>query len=266
MDAKWKEVLEYMNTLWKEKVLDNSLYSQTSDVALSKFNSGVSGLFGLSSDDLWSKYADDYEALPPVKDPEGDTPVIPLGSSYAGASMVITKADQTPEITMRWIDYFFTQDGSDFIGCLSSDLEGKTCKKLSDGSYDYTDKMLSDSRGLSVAVGEACPLPGGGFPYWRNEKNSNYIYADIVKKSVPVYQPYYQKEPAYAYPVFSVEDSQSVTDIRKDLDSYLSECEAKFITGQMSFDKWDEYVATCKKMGLPQLETYFQKAYSSMKK
>ena len=51
---------------------------------------------------------------------------------------------------------------------------------LTSGTWDYTDEMLHDERGVAVAVGDACPHPGGGFGYWRNEKNSNYIYINII--------------------------------------------------------------------------------------
>ena len=262
---KYKQVLEFMNMMYKEKLLDNACYTQTSDLGLSKFNSDVSGSFALSSDDLWSAYDRDYVALAPPTNSYGDKPVIALGPSHGGFSMVITKADKTPEITMRWVDYFYTKEGSNFIGGLSPEFEGKTCKKLPDGSYGYSDEILNSDKGLSMAVGSMCPLPGGGFPYWRNETNSLFVYSDKVKESVPVYEPYYQKDTAYSYPVFSLEDKEKVDDIRRDLDVYLDECEAKFITGETSFDKWDEYVATCKKMGIDELQKYFQAAYDKMK-
>ena len=265
-DPKFREVLEVMNLMWKEKLLDNMIYTQSSDVNLSKFNSNISGVFGLSSDDLWSRYADDYIPLPPVKNGKGDPQVIGLGSSYAGSAGVITKNDKSPEIMFRWIDWFYTKEGSMFIGCFAPQLEGKTGRKLPDGSWDYTEAMLKDPRGISVAVGEVCPLPGGGFSYWRNEFNSNYIYSPTVKKAIPTYQPFYQKDQAYAYPTFSVEDSQKVTDIRRDLDVYLREMEAKFITGEMPFSRWDEYVTTCEKMRIKELEALFQKALDAMRK
>lgn len=260
----YKELLQLMNLMWTEKLIDNAIFTQTSDVALSKFNSDVSGSFGLSSDDLWSEYSDDYIPLAPPKI-EGIDPVIALGSNHGGNSMVITKADETPEITLRWIDYFYTDEGSRFIGGLSEQLEGETCQKLEDGSYAYSDDILNSPKGVSMAVGAMCPLPGGGFPYWRNENNSNFIYSQKVRESVSVYEPYYQKTPSYAYPVFSVEDSEKVNDIRRDLDVYMGECQAKFITGELSFDKWDEYVGTCEKMKVRELETYFQAAYDRMK-
>jgi putative aldouronate transport system substrate-binding protein len=260
----YREVLQFMNLLWKERLLDNAIYTQTADVSLSKFNSAVSGCFGLSSDDLWAKYAADYIPLPPPK--RGSvTPVIGLGPVHGGSAFVITRADKTPEITLRWIDYFYTDEGSRLIGGLSPLLEGQTCKKLPDGSYEYSDAILNSPKGTAMAVGEMCPLPGGGFSYWRNVNNSNFIYSAKVRESVPVYQPYYQKAPAYAYPVFSVKDAERVNDIRRDLDVYLDECQAKFITGELSFDKWNEYTATCEKMYIKELEGFFQTAYERMK-
>jgi putative aldouronate transport system substrate-binding protein len=260
----YREILEYMKLLWEEKLIDNAIFTQTGDVALSKFNSEISGCFGLSSDDLWSKYSADYTPMPPVQAPGGKQPVIGLGSPYAGACMVITKMDQTPEITVRWIDYFFTEEGSMFIGGFSPELEGVTGVIQPDGHYEYTDAMMNDERGISVTLGEACPLPGGGFPYWRNENNSNYIYSDTVKNSVPVYEPFYQKDPSYAYPVFDLETAEKVSDIRRDLDIYIRECQAKFVTGEMSFDQWDEYLKTLDQMRITELEGYFQAVLDNM--
>jgi putative aldouronate transport system substrate-binding protein len=262
--TEYREVLQFMNILWKEKLLDNAIYTQTADVSLSKFNSSVSGCFGLSSDDLWAQYAADYIPLPPPK--RGNiTPLIGLGPVHGGNAFVITKADKNPEITLRWIDYFYTDEGSRLIGGLSPLLEGVTCKKMPDGTYEYSDAILNSPKGTAMAVGEMCPLPGGGFSYWRNVNNSNFIYSAKVRESVPVYQPYYQKTPAYAYPVFSVRDAERVNDIRRDLDVYLNECQAKFITGELGFDKWNEYVATCEKMYIKELEAFFQTAYERMK-
>jgi putative aldouronate transport system substrate-binding protein len=260
----YREVLQLLNLMWREKLLDNGLYTQTFDVSLSKFNSSVSGCFGLSSDDLWSVYANDYIPLAPPR--VGNiAPVIGLAPVAGGASFVITRADKNPEITMRWIDYFYTDEGSRLIGGLSPMLEGVTCKRMPDGTWEYSDAILNSPKGSAVAVGEMCPLPGGGFPYWRNENNSNFIYSQKVRSSVPVYQPYYQKTPAYAYPVFSMRDAERVNDIRRDLDVYLSECQAKFITGEMGFDRWNEYVTTCERMYCKELESIFQAAYERMR-
>ena len=124
--------------------------------------------------------------------------------------------------------------------------------------------MLNDERGVAVAVGEACPLPGGGFGYWRHEDNSNYIYSNKVQENVPVWEPYYQKDAVYGAPQFASETSDRINEIISDLDVYVNECQAKFITGEMSFDKWDEYVKTTVKLGAEELVGFYQSYYDAL--
>ncbi len=258
-DAQWKDVLMFMNQMWKEKLLDNEVFTQSPDASIGKFSAGNAGMFGLSSNDLFSTVSDQYTAMAPVKSPNGMEPVIGLNAVAGGGCGAITKADTSPWITTRWLDLFYTLEGSKIVGGLAPELEGITCVKLEDGSYEYADAILNDSRGTAVAVGEMCPLPGGGFGYWRNEFNSNYIYSQFVREAVPTYKPFYQKDQAYGYPTFDSDTAEQVNDIRRDLDVYVLECQAKFITGEMSFDQWDSYVATTQQMGADDLVACFQK-------
>lgn len=263
-DDTWKEVLEFMHIMWEERLLDQEVFTQSPDASLGKFSNGNAGVFGLSSDDLFSTVSEHYAPLPPVTSGNGKEPVISLGPVHAGNAAVITKADTSPWITMRWLDAFYTLEGSQLIGGLGENMLGLTAQQLPDGSFEYSDDILNDPRGVAVAVGEMCPLPGGGFSYWRNDLNSNYIYSNFVKKAVPTYQPYYQKDAAYSYPSFDLDTAQAVNDIRRDLDVYVKECQAKFITGEMSFDQWDTYVQMTKQMGADKLVEYFQAALAGM--
>lgn len=260
----WKEVLQYMNTMYTEGLLDNEVYTQTGDMSIGKISSGNCGVFGLSSDDLFTTVSDQYVALAPVKSSNGKEPVIQLGSNSMGSNTFITSADESPWVSFRFLDYFWTEEGSMTIGCFNEELEGVTCQKKDDGTWDYTDEMLNDERGMAVAVGDACPLPGGGFGYWRHEKNSNYIYSAKVQENVPVWEPYYQKEPVYDTPLFDSDTKARVDEIRTDLDVYVSECQAKFITGEMSLDEWDNYCATLETLGVEELVSYYQAYYDSL--
>lgn len=262
----WKEVLQYMNVMYTEGLLDNEVYTQTGDASIGKISSGLCGVFGLSSDDLFTTVSDQYVALKPVTSPNGKTPVIRLNSNHMGNNTFITSADDTPWVSFRLLDYFFTEEGSMTIGCFNEDLIGKTCQKYEDGSWDYTDEMLQDERGVAVAVGDACPLPGGGFGYWRHEKNSNYIYSKKVQENVSVWEPFYQKDPVYGSPLFDSDTSDKVNQIRTDLDVYVDECQAKFITGEMSFDQWEEYCDTLDTLKVDELVSYYQTYYDNMQK
>lgn len=260
----WKQVLEYMNVMYKEGLLDNEVFTQTSDMSIGKISSGNIGVFGLSSDDLFTTVSENYVALAPVKSESGLEPVIGLESNSMGSNTFITSADESPWISFRLLDYFFTYEGSMTVGCFNEDLIGVTCQKTEDGRWDYSEEMLGDERGVAVAVGEACPLPGGGFGYWRHEDNSNYIYSRKVQENVPTWEPYYQKDAVYAAPQFDSETADRLLEIKADLDVYVNECQAKFITGEMSFDKWDEYVKTTVKLGADELVGYYQAAYDAM--
>ena len=260
----WKEVLQYMNTMYTEGLMDNEVYTQTGDMSIAKISSGNVGIFGLSSDDLFTTVSDQYVALAPVQSPNGKTPVIQLASNSMGSNTFITSADETPWVSFRLLDYFFTEEGSMTVGCFNEDLIGVTCQKKEDGSWDYSEEMINDERGVAVAVGDACPLPGGGFGYWRNENNSNYIYSEKVQENVPVWEPYYQADPVYGTPLFDSQTQEKVDEIKTDLDVYVSECQAKFITGEMSFDNWDDYCATLESLRVDELVSYYQAYYDSL--
>lgn len=260
----WKQVLQYMNTMYTEGLLDNEVFTQTSDMSIGKISSGNIGVFGLSSDDLFSSVSDQYIALAPVDSGNGLKPVIALESNFMGNNTFITSADESPWVSFRLLDYFFTYEGSMTVGCFNEDLIGVTCQKTESG-WDYSEAMLNDERGVAVAVGEACPLPGGGFGYWRHADNSNYIYSKKVQANVPVWEPYYQQDAVYGAPQFDTETSDRVNEIRSDLDIYINECQAKFITGELSFDKWDAYVKTTVQLGADELVSYYQTYYDSLK-
>ena len=262
----WKQTLQYMNTMYTEGLLDNEVFTQTGDMSIGKISSGNIGVFGLSSNDLFTTVSENYVALAPVKSDSGLDPVIALASNSMGSNTFITTADKSPWVSFRLLDYFFTYEGSMTVGCFNEDLIGITCQKSENGVWDYSEAMLNDPRGVAVAVGEACPLPGGGFGYWRHPDNSNYIYSKKVQENVPVWNPYYQTTPVYGAPQFDVATADRLKEIRADLDIYVNECQAKFITGEMSFDKWEEYVSTTLQLRAEELVGYYQTYYDATQK
>ncbi len=254
----WKEVLQYMNTMYTEGLLDNEVYTQTGDTAIAKMANANLGVFGESYDDLFSTVADQYVPLAPVQSPNGKQPVIALSSNHAGSTTFITSADESPWVSFRLLDYFYTYEGSMTLGCFNEDLIGITCQQYEDGSWDYTDEMLNDERGVAVAVGEACPLPGGSWGCWLHDENVNYALSQNVRDSISVWKPYYQTDTVYSSPLFDSETKSKVAEIRTDLDVYVAECQAKFITGEMSFDEWDNYCNTLKSLRVDELVSYYQ--------
>ena len=52
-----------------------------------------------------------------------------------------------------------------------------------------------------------------------------------------------------------------MSSVGTDIEDYVTESQAKFITGKTSFDEWDKYVETVKKVGLDQYMEIYQNAY-----
>ena len=48
--------------------------------------------------------------------------------------------------------------------------------------------------------------------------------------------------------------------LQADIDTYLSDMTAKFITGEVGFDQWDSYKAQIDKMGLEEYREITQRA------
>ena len=54
----------------------------------------------------------------------------------------------------------------------------------------------------------------------------------------------------YGAPLFDVETNERLNIVQNDINTYVNSSAAKFIKGEMSFDEWDNYVATVNKMGV----------------
>jgi putative aldouronate transport system substrate-binding protein len=263
-DPRYKELLMYLNTLYKEGLIDQEIFTHSIARHLSKLNSSQSGMFFIVADDVWSKYSNDYTGMAPLKGPHGDRILSPVGPiAHEQGSFAISRVNKYPEATLRWVDYFYSREGSILI---SLGVEGKTYIKKPDGTLDFVDEVKNDSRGLSVAMGQFSPRPGGGFPHSMNEASALGLDTPNTRKAQEFLNPYMPKEEILSAPIFDKATYQRIGTILTDYGAYVAEAKARFITGQWGFDKWDEYIQTLDKIGIKELEKAYQEAYDRMKR
>ena len=60
---------------------------------------------------------------------------------------------------------------------------------------------------------------------------------------------------------FTTEEQAELDVLSTDLSKYMTENNAKFITGDQSFDEWDAYVQGYKDMGIDRMIEIYQTAY-----
>ena len=74
--------------------------------------------------------------------------------------------------------------------------------------------------------------------------------------------------PEEIWPAFSYDekDSERMAVLKNDIDTYVNECEAKFVTGEMNFEEdWDNYVKTLETIGLAELMEIYQRGLDAYK-
>ncbi|WP_308737560.1 hypothetical protein [Paenibacillus sp. AR247] len=171
-------------------------------------------------------------------------------------AFAISSVNKYPEITMRWIDYFYSDEGSTL---LRFGREGEHYE-LKDGIPYYKEDFLKTDNQPKIT-----PYAGGGAPHLISDKVASYINPPQVQEAQKKLDPYMPKV-RYAAPMFDEKTAQEVNILRNDIDKYYEEQSTKFIAGALSFDKWDEFQSTLKKMQIDKLQELYQAAYDKMEK
>lgn len=262
IDDQYKEMLKYLNKLYEEELIEQNIYSLEVDQHLANAADNKYGAvqfynpIELYGEEVGSQFipGNALEGPDGTKMYSGITsPVRSLGN------FVITNVNENPEATLRWIDYFWSDEGSKmfFMG-----VEGVTYEETADGPK-LKEEITNHPDGLTLtqALAEYIINPGGNHPvvvtddYFTGSEN-----APTDKEAVEILDPYLVDEiwPEFTY---TAEENDQITILETDLDKYVSEMQAAFITGEKDFSEWDKYVETIEKMGLDEYMEIQQKAY-----
>jgi len=263
-DDRYKELLEYLNQLYAEGLLWKDFFTKDIPTWRSNLSQAKYGMFFIFASDPFTTVEDQFVGMSPIKGPRGEqtfshaTSLASFTSSFmGGGNFAITVENKHPEASIRWIDYFYGEEGSRFF---QYGIEGETYN-LVDGKPQLVDSILNDPRGLMARLGEINLVPGAHFP--------TAVFESIVlnKKSMEVaeYVKDYIPDLIYGAPIFDDATLDRILPIKNELDKYVEETSVKFIIGELSFDKWDEYVDTLRKMKMDELEQAYQTAYDGMK-
>jgi len=258
-DDRYKELLMFLNKLYTEKLLYADFYAQDLPKWRSNLSQALYGMFFIYASDPFTKVENQFTGMVPIKGPHGDQ-LLSTGSPLAApiGTFAITNVNKNPEAAIRWVDYFYSEEGSQFF---NYGVEGQSYT-MQNGKPVLVDSIKNDPRGMMAALGQVNLVPGGGFP--------TIIVDDIVlsdkTKEVSAVSEKYTSKVMYGSPIFDKEATEKVVPIKADLDKFVQESAIKFILGETSFDKWGEYTATLKKMKIDELEQAYQKAFDAMNK
>jgi ABC-type sugar transport system, periplasmic component len=266
VDEKYKEALQFTAKLYEEKLISEQMFTNTFPMYITEGKTHPMGVITTSVFWLVAQNWEDYVLLPPLKGPHGDQVWANFSSPTVREYGVfaITSKNPHPEATMRWVDYWYSKEGTieQFAG-----LEGTHYTRNADGTWQYTDWMVNNPNGLNVNEARGQISPWAGTPYdmgaiveFVDRQMNKQPYEKVHTDSEQTLEQYAPSAIMPSTLNFTLEEQQRVTVLEADIKTYVEQMRAKFIMGAESFDNWDSYVAQLEKMGYKELTQLVQTA------
>lgn len=263
----YKGYVEYLARLYEEELLDPQVISHTWEQYVAKGAANRTGVFP-----TWPivmiGYPDpaegeNYPLLPALTSEYNDTKMVPKISEVKRGRAAITSKNKHPEATMRWLDHLYSEEGT-ILARLG--IEGVTYE----WNEDQTQWRLIAPEGVNTSQHNAQEAVGAGTPvpmvleqeFFDKEDNPTiHIIEDWVREE---YLPYAVEPFPQVY--FTLEEQQRLNQIKPDVDTYIEQMEAKFVTGEISVDQgWDEFVSKLYSLGIQEVIEINQAAYDRWK-
>ncbi|WP_213586074.1 extracellular solute-binding protein [Paenibacillus sp. J2TS4] len=253
----FKEVLEYMNKLYTEGLFVDNLLTIKGPEVNALMDEGIVGSSVTNSPHAISGVnIEHFVGAPVLKGPHGDQVFSRARPSLIDlGAFVITDKNKHPEATVRWIDYFYSEEGSKlfFMG-----IKDESYVEKPDGTLEYTEEYLKEpSKYVSFA--------GGFYPAMLT--SNTYKGGESTPESMEAAARVEAYWPEEVWPAFTLtqDELNRYTPLHTDINKYVDEMTAKFITGDVSFSEWDKYIQTIEKMGLKEYKEIYTAAYERYK-
>ena len=166
---------------------------------------------------------------------------------HLGYHTAVTTACKNPERAVDWMDWFYTYEGAMLA---SWGVEGEDFTFQEDGSRKYTDKITHNAEGVgdSVILFKYLYSHGAFIRSW-DSFNASYSEEAVACQ----YRWLETSDSSRMLPSFisyTTSESNEFTSIMNDINTYVREMRAKYITGEESLDTFDDFVEMMKSMRL----------------
>ncbi|MFE6167801.1 extracellular solute-binding protein [Viridibacillus arvi] len=262
----YKEILKYLNKLYTEGLINKDVFSTEPQKFAAQASKGIVGV--LSDVDPNTLYKlDGYVGIPVLEGPTGERSYNAMTNGLGNLGMfVLTDKAKNPEALVRWIDYLYGDEGTKmfFMG-----FEGVTYEEDKDGNFKYLPEVTDnpDGKSMDQVISEYLTWPGGYYPGIVKQKYFQGAEAkEASVQNAKKAKPYAIKDediiPGLNY---TLDENDEVSAIMTDVQTYIDEMTAGFITGKQDFSKWDDYKKTLDKMKVQDYVKIAQGAYDRSK-
>lgn len=265
----YKQLLTYMNKLYKDKLIDQEIFTNTGAKVLALNEQNQVGAFSFGNVIARANSnADDYAGLEQaLVGPSGDQLYTSARGHFGSkGAFMISRSNKHPEAAMRWIDYFYSEEG---IRMLYLGIEGESYGKNAEGQYDFLPEIVSqipEGSSFDQVVSQYVPYAGGSLPtliiedYFKGGETQ-----PSAKEAAQNLAPYLPDE-LWAPFSFTMEEAEEKLAIESDINAIINQRTAEFVIGKTSLDEFDKYVEQIKRMGLDRLIEIYETAYERYNK
>ncbi|TVQ20754.1 MAG: extracellular solute-binding protein [Spirochaetaceae bacterium] len=255
----FREYLTFMNRLYREELLDNNIFTNTDPELAAIGREQRLGVYPHAAPFLYNEYDNNelYSALSPLARRAGEPRIWPRHNGVQNGRAVLSSTNPHPEATVRWLDYLYSVEGSQLV---DQGPEGFSWQWV-DATRDRWVQNSVESRAEGTP-GVAGMTPGIRLSYWISRLDVPHAL-HLYRETTANYVPYWE----FMVPrmVLSDADQRRVTAILADMDPYVEQIEARFITGEepLTDARWQAHLRVLEQMGIRDLVRIYQQAYTA---
>ncbi|MDF2923695.1 MAG: transporter substrate-binding protein [Paenibacillaceae bacterium] len=264
----FKEYMAFMQKLYREKLLDNEIFSQNQAQMVAK---GEQGLYGVMANSMPIFGGKDKQVLPdqilnnpqmpPLVSSAGAKPVVAEKATIRTGAFAISSTNKHPEATIRWLDFLYSEEGYKYA---QYGIEGESYK-WSGTEPKYVEYLVP--QGMTENDFKNQKVSNLGYGFANEELERKFVKKDwlgfLLNDQAQQYVPYAKK--AFPQTYFTDKEAERINVISVDLNTFVEQLEAKIVVGQESVDNWETHANRMRTMGADELVSIYQTAYDRWK-
>ena len=264
----FKAAVNFLSKLYQEGLMDVEGFTLTTAQYQAKLNLDP-GIVGYTQvwdlNDIISNPATKaaMEYMPLLTDPAAPAPVFyrqPLAGTFRGWG-TITKACKTPEVAIRWLDYFFDQTNS--IEHIEGPIGVRVLEK-GDGTLYVRPapegKTVAEDR-FANCNAQILAMPPSVYTNILKLPSTDKKVAHVQTRCHPF------ADPDPFMPVYySAEESADMIQLQTDIRAYIERKMSEWIINGKVDAEWDAYLTEIDRAGLPKWISINQAAYDRFMK
>lgn len=272
MQPEYKNALETLCSWYKKGLLDKNIVSIDDKLLGSQLLNGATGASFLSGGREIGQYMtsgtqkDSKFELAGVRYPSKESGTanayMPVAYPVSISSVSAISAQcEHPELAAKVLDYIYTEEGQLFS---NFGIEGDTYTMV-DGKPVYAEKITKNSEGLTMSQMLAMNVKAGsGGSFVVSEEYLNQYYQlPQQKAALEEWVNGYEESMKHRMPNVtpSTDESSEYASIMNEVNKYVNQMVAKFITGAESIENYDSFINQIKKLKIERAVEIQQSAY-----